>query len=208
MPDCIVNSHKRFHIIYDTSRVSRKHARINRPSGHCINQLALAALRVLGHKLRYFQARVVFDNPPQLFNTVHFVIFNTEYALRFRKQLQDNLHPFHKLLRVFHHAPVVRSQIRLTLRTVCNDIIDFVRLLWRKLDMCREPRTAHADHSGIFDFLNNFFLRQQGDIGGFLKLCFLHFPVALDDNGVHKVANRYPARLDFLHFARYGRMNR
>ena len=42
---------------------------------------------------------------------------------------QNDPHPADQLLGIFQHSSVVGSDIRLTLRTVGNDIFDLIRLL-------------------------------------------------------------------------------
>ena len=71
-----------------------------------------------------------------------------------------------------------------------------------------EPSPAHP-YDACFLYLPDDFLFGKGsDVFGRGILHFLHFPVIFNNDGIHHVAHCAPARLDCLHLAGYGRIDR
>ena len=166
--------------------------------------MPLSALRILRHQRFDRDLRIPLCQLLQNLDTVGFVVLDCQNSDRIGEQLQQNLQTRHHLLRLLYHSSIVAGQIRFTLCTVSDDIIDLLRLLRRQFDMRGKTRAAHSDDSGFADNFPDVFCRQL------LKRCFrykLHFliqAVILHHDAHDLITGHYPSRFNRF----YGTRNR
>ena len=204
----MVNSHNRVHVIDYAPCVRWQHLRVDCPAGSGIDNLSLGSLGIFGLKRLHTDTRLVLGQLLQYFHTVRFIVLHRKDAPGIGKKLQGNFQSLYKFLRLFYYPPVIGRQIWLTLCTVGNHIIDFLRLFGRKLDKSREPGTAHSHNPGFFNPLNNLF---PAHLFRRLQPRIPHLfvqPVILDNNAHHIVTGNHPSRLNCLDRAGHCGINR
>ena len=127
---CLINRSNSLYVINHASYICRKHSGIDLSACYRIDQRTFTTLWVFGLKLFYFHTLFAFDGFFHPGNTIRFVVLDTDTSHCLRESFQDYFQTTNNAFRFFHHPSVVTGDIRLTFRTVDQDMIDLVGFLW------------------------------------------------------------------------------
>ena len=206
--DRMVDRHDGVHVVDHTACVRRQHGRIDRSAGGRIDDLTLRALRILRLKRLHADTRLILRQLPEQLYTIRLVVLHCQYASRILEQLQINFQTVNQFLRLFQHTPVIRSEIRLTLRTVGDHIVYFLRFFRRQLDKSRESGAAHADNARFFDTCNDLLSRHIFERFYRRILYLVIESVILHYNAHHIVTGDYASWFDRLDGSGNGSIHR
>ena len=87
----IINRNNRIHVVHDTAGISRKHGGIDLSACNRIDQGTLTALRVLGEERTYRNSRFILDQLRHLFDSLRFVVLNTDDPFGVVEQRKDDV---------------------------------------------------------------------------------------------------------------------
>ena len=112
---------------------------------------------------------------------VPYVVVNGKNSPRTRKNFHFNPQSVDYLRGIFHHAAVIRGEVRLALHTIGDAVINPAWILCLQLDMSRKTGTAHPDHSCVPHRFNDGGCIQLIEASG-LRIKYLVIPPVIMDH--------------------------
>ena len=205
--DSLGNRDNGIHVVHNTSGVRRKHRRVDLSSGNRVDQHTLSTLRIFGLQRLDLNPGITFRTLFHFADTIRFVVLDTDTSFGFWENFQNHLKSCHQFFRLLQHTAVITGQIRFTLRTVYQYVINGFRILRRQFYVGREACSAHSDNTCLSDPFQDLLFRQAVQ-RRLLITYFLHLSVVLDNDTVRQVAARHTHFFNSLYGSRYGRMHR
>ena len=206
---CLIHCERCCNVLNHSSHVDRKTHRLHLTLHHCIDKLLLTTLRVLLLESHHRNAVITLgsllkfsDCSSHGLDSLRLVLLDTDDSRTSAENLLHDSGSDNDFLASLEHDAIVRSKIRLTLRSVKDKAISL--LAWRrtKLHMCRECRTAESHDTVHLDLLKNLLVvlwdrchESVCEVNALCPLVTLH----IDLDVSHIVTGEVLARSDRLH---------
>ena len=158
----LVYSERCCNVLHYSSNVDRESHRLHLTLHHCIDKLLLTTLRILLLESHHRNTLISLGCSLELCNrsghgldSLRLVLLDTDHSRTSAENLLHDSGSDNDLLASLEHDTIVRSKIRLTLRTVKDKAVSLLARRRAKFHMCRESRTSEPHNATHLDLLKN-----------------------------------------------------
>ncbi len=160
--DGVIDSGQGGHVVDDAAQVGGGVVRGHFPSGDGVDQVALAALGVLGLEDHDGHLPLALDGLLHGGDGGGLVVLNGDDRVGGGEHLHQDLQSADDPAGLLLHEPVVTGDVRLALRAVGDEVVDLLRLLRAELDVGGGGCAAQTDHACGLDLGHDLLVGQLG----------------------------------------------